>query len=404
MADQSVTTSIDTLVSYINEKGETDSFTIAHKLGVSEETIRAWVDILEKAGMIKISYKVGKMYLSPVKVDENAANAPILKMTKSVEEMRKSDIVAEVNMQDQMVTNIYKKIDSFSKTADEAEKAFRDKRKDTKEALDRIVKLEQEINNSYAAINTKKESVNTFAEDLKKQLDGLKTSSTDIAAFSLDSSGAKALLDDLKKKVQSYGTDISELKKEFNTAVEEYRKIIANIEANSKKEIDALKQISAKEQEEIRKYEKAIEIYKRREGEIRRRSERMSKSILDDAIQAKSEVDRLYEVAEKEIKNANVEITNLKAKWGGLAEFNDKLIEIKKNIAILSKDNEAVRNELDAIRTEMRKLEMNKSLKASEKNAKIEALANRSKATFEKIAESERKKDQLDKDTTDITS
>jgi chromosome segregation ATPase len=402
MADQSVTTSIDTLLSYINEKGETDSFTIAHKLGVSEETMRAWVDVLEKAGMIKVSYKVGKMYLSPIKAGE-AEQAPVLKMTKNVEEMKKSDIIAELNMQDQMITNIYKKIDSFSKTADEAEKAFREKRKDTKEALDRIVKLEQEINTTYSSINSKKEAVNSFAEDLKKQLDALKTSSTDLAAFSTDSSGAKALLDDLNKKVRAYQTDIAELKKEFTTAVEEYRKIITVIEANSKKEVEALHEISLKEGEQIARYERMIATYKKKEDEIKRRSSRMSKSILDDAVQAKSEVDRLYDVAEKELKNANVEINNLKSRWGGLAEFNDKLNDVRKNTAALQKQTTEVRNELDAIRMEIKKLELDKKLKASEKNTQIEKLSDRSKAAFERISEAERTKDDLDKEVDDIT-
>ena len=402
MADQSVTTSIDTLVSYINEKGETDSFTIAHKLGVNEDTIRAWVDILERAGMIKVTYKVGKMYLGPVKPEDQSTGSS-LRLTKNLEDIKKSDVVAEVSLQEEMINNIYKKIDSFSKTADDAEKAFREKRKDTKEALDRIVKLEQEINNSYAAINSKKDAVSNYAEDLKKQLDALKTQSTDITAFAMDSSNAKTLLEDLKKKAQAYQVDIQELRKEFEGAIQEYKKIIAGIEENSRREIAALKEIGLKEANEITRYENAIQNYKKKEEEIKKKSERMSRTILDDAVKSKSEIDRLYGVAEKEIKNATVEITNLKARWGGLAEFNDKLTNVKQEIAELSKDNEAARKELEAIREELKKIVGSKTLKPSEKNQQIEKLSAKSKETFEKIAKNERKKAAVDKDVEDIT-
>jgi hypothetical protein len=63
--DQSVTTSIDDLVKYLNEHGETESSELANTLGVGEGLIEAWANALEKAKIVKITYKSGRMYLAP---------------------------------------------------------------------------------------------------------------------------------------------------------------------------------------------------------------------------------------------------------------------------------------------------------------------------------------------------
>lgn len=62
---QNVTTSIDDLVKYINEHGETDSFSLSQALGVSEAIIEVWAGALEKAKLMRVLYKRGKMYLAP---------------------------------------------------------------------------------------------------------------------------------------------------------------------------------------------------------------------------------------------------------------------------------------------------------------------------------------------------
>ncbi len=64
--EQSITTSIDDLVKYLNEHGETESSALAGTLGVSEAVIEAWAGALEKAKMTKVIYKRGRMYLAPV--------------------------------------------------------------------------------------------------------------------------------------------------------------------------------------------------------------------------------------------------------------------------------------------------------------------------------------------------
>ena len=54
MADQDITTSIDDLVKYLTAHGETESSELAKALGVSENIIGKWTDVLEKAKVVKM--------------------------------------------------------------------------------------------------------------------------------------------------------------------------------------------------------------------------------------------------------------------------------------------------------------------------------------------------------------
>ncbi len=399
MADQPVTTSIDTLIKYLNESGEMDSYTLAHKLGVSEETLKGWSDILEKAGMIKVSYKVGKMYLSPAK---GAVSASDIKLTKAIDDVRKTDIQTQTDIQAMMISNISSKLDSYGKTAAAADKIFREKRKETKEALDKILQLEDEVNRTYNSINSKREAVNKYVDELKKQFESLKAGSSNIAGFSLDSSGAKVLIDDINRKADTFRSNMLELRKEFESGILEYRKTVQAMEEHAQQEIKALKEIAAKESEELTKYEREIAKYKRREAEMRRKSEKASKLVLDDAIKSRDEVARLYAVAEREAKNASLTINSIKAGWGELATFNDRLNEVKKGIEEVSKENDAVKQELDSIRAELRRISSNKTIKSADANSRLESLTDRSRATLARLTKNDKKREGIEKKLNDV--
>jgi hypothetical protein len=64
MADQNINTSIDDLVRYLKEHGETESSELARMLNAQESMIEMWAGVLEKAKVTKITYKGGKMYVS----------------------------------------------------------------------------------------------------------------------------------------------------------------------------------------------------------------------------------------------------------------------------------------------------------------------------------------------------
>ena len=75
MEDEVVTTSIDQMVEYLYEHGETESYMLANMLNVSETIVGAWADALEQAQLVRIIYKLDKMFLSPTKTLEEQKSA-----------------------------------------------------------------------------------------------------------------------------------------------------------------------------------------------------------------------------------------------------------------------------------------------------------------------------------------
>ena len=65
MADKSIETSVDRLVAYLKKNGETEVSFLSANLGIGEDTMTDLVKILEKANIVKITYKLGKMYVTP---------------------------------------------------------------------------------------------------------------------------------------------------------------------------------------------------------------------------------------------------------------------------------------------------------------------------------------------------
>src|SRR5271156_5028815 len=59
-------TSIDTLLELLKVKGKSELNGIAIALDVDPRIVENWAKVLETGNLIKISYKVGKMYLEPL--------------------------------------------------------------------------------------------------------------------------------------------------------------------------------------------------------------------------------------------------------------------------------------------------------------------------------------------------
>jgi DNA-binding transcriptional ArsR family regulator len=64
MDGKEVRTSIDKLVDYLNDHGETDSDLLINALKIDETTLSVWANALEEAHVVKIEYKFAKMYMS----------------------------------------------------------------------------------------------------------------------------------------------------------------------------------------------------------------------------------------------------------------------------------------------------------------------------------------------------
>ena len=118
MAKQEVTTQIDELVSYLKAHGETSITDLSKALVVGESTLNDWASILEKAGMVKVVYKAGRMFLSPVEATTSESGENVSRIIQA----EKEDIQSEVNSQQALLNQITSRINSLQGLNDEINK------------------------------------------------------------------------------------------------------------------------------------------------------------------------------------------------------------------------------------------------------------------------------------------
>src|SRR5271157_562499 len=120
MADQNITTSIDDLVKYLSEHGEAESSELAKALGVNESIIETWADVLEKAKITKVSYKVGKMFVSLVAETKGGTE-----VAKKTAEIKRGIAESELEAQAAAIGQVGAKIDEFKRYVAGAEATFK---------------------------------------------------------------------------------------------------------------------------------------------------------------------------------------------------------------------------------------------------------------------------------------
>ena len=168
MSEGSIVTGIDNLLQYLREHGETESVTLAASLNVSEKTIEDWANVLEKAKMVRISYKLGKMYASPVVVSESSAGE-----TKRLTEIKKSVVEREIESQITSTNELSARLDEYSKFVTSADTLFKTKAGALKDAVDRVYKLQDEITGRYNAMKEGKAAAEKLALETEERLKGL---------------------------------------------------------------------------------------------------------------------------------------------------------------------------------------------------------------------------------------
>src|SRR5271170_5516673 len=105
-------TSIDTLLELLKVKGKSELNGVAVALDVDPRIVENWAKVLEAGNLIKISYKVGKMYLEPMN----------LKPEQQLDMKTKTDVTKFILEEDIAIERI--SLEKFSKNIEELNKSI----------------------------------------------------------------------------------------------------------------------------------------------------------------------------------------------------------------------------------------------------------------------------------------
>ena len=376
MADEQITTSIDELLKYVTEHGDTESTVLIAALGISQKTLEEWADILEKANILKITYRVGKMFLSPVSQSKEAID-----MAKRSAEMKELTIKEEIGTHINALDAMEKKIETFTRFVSGSERIFKNKAGDIKTSLDRIDKLSDEANKNYKGLEEKKAFIDTIATKLEKELEELNKKSEEIGKLSATSETTAAINNDIRVKISAADAIINNLIAKYDETIKSQRKELTDIRDSVKEDIKNMTDSSKGMESQIDKYNKLLQEYKKDAANAKLNAEKESKKLLDDAAKMKGDVDRMISSADSEVKKLNSTLEAIKKEFGGLADINDKLNDIKKTLEESSKEKESIKKELLVLSKQLQALKSSSSknrIKQEDKEAKLDNMAAKS--------------------------
>lgn len=389
MADSQIKTTIDSLLDFVRSEGKTNINTIAAKLGVSTAIVENWVKILEKSGMVKVTYELGRMYVSP---GASQTESRILENKINVQE---EILDTEFDSKMLELNKLSKMISNLNTSLVRSNKVYIEK-------FPEIQKKLTEINTIYEQM--KKENTLTMGmkANLEKVYDDINKNVSELVGKIkyLDSQEIGELIDIVKEERNAMEKAKEEMKVVRNMRAEsakwseevmkEFDKTIAESRAKLLKERNDVKLQLAEEEKELSQISntlsKSLQMAKSLLSQVDsfNRSKKRKKEDLDKVV--KDFTDRYtksYTAMSKGIsmlgdKSSGLEheIGVVKASFGDMSDIYDLLHEIQNGIGSSQKEIEELKKEIESLRSEMTKLKT-KSASAQETESGIRSVSER---------------------------
>jgi predicted nucleic acid-binding Zn-ribbon protein len=346
-----VTTSIDDLVKYLNEHGETESSELANMLGVGEAIVEAWADALEKAKIVRITYRVGRMYVAL----EAAGGVGVGEVKKTVE-LKKNIAATEVTAQINMINQMNAKIEEFKHYQTSAEEVYKSKAPEVKTALDSINRLDSQLEAAYRRLKGRKDYIDGLVGEMNKSMVALNQP----AAAPVRAGGdeeARALIADMRERISDAEEMIGKLDKEFDRAVASSRRSFSELLDGLREENASMKRLVFQRQKEVEDLTSQSRAYERESEAVRRRAARERERMLDEITKSSAEVGGVYAAADKKISLLRGVLAEMKGGFGGFADLGDKLDSIKEGIAGAEKERDDLAKQLSELSDQLRAID-----------------------------------------------
>ncbi len=380
--NQAVTTSIDDLVNYLSQHGETDSVTLARSLNVPENIIETWAGVLEKANLVSINYKAGKMYVS------KAVATPQQEATirQNVEEKRQS-LANEVALQLQDLEEINGTIEELKKYSQEVENAYKARAGDLKQVTDRLNAYESEMQRLEKQIAEGRAYIEKFKGELSGDIASLneKAKVLDSLAAGAGASDAQALLQDINSKLNYGKQELASLRSSFDKQIDEARKQFIELSEGINKELSLLGNFTSQLNDQIAEYRSAMNSYSKESQELKRRINSEVQRLTDESAKAAQQAEAIYANSEKEIAALSSSLADLKTKFPELTNFTETIASINKEIEEASSERTALVYAFNELAKQLASIQ---NLGAGETGKKVEQLqkAQEQMASTEKRA------------------
>lgn len=400
MADAQIKTTIDALLELVRAKGRTDINTIASQIGASPAIIENWVKILEKGGLVKVTYELGKMYVAPAVAASESTKTLEAKVNVE-EEILGTEFeskILEVSKLSEVITNLRASLIT-------ANKAYAERFPELERRLNEINKIYEQMNQENAAALQMKNSLERTYDEVSKRVSDL----TDkIKAIESKSAGSlsdavqeeQGLLE--KANLQSKGMQglKAQVDKWAQDTMKNFESEVAKMKAEiAKQGSDVRQQLKQQEEQfaatnatvterlkEAKGVITEVQGFNRQSGRQKAALDRSVKEFSDRYAKSYDTMSRGLTILNDRSKQLQSGIESVKEGFGDVSKVYDMMHELRSGIESSEKSVRELREELEGLKQELSKLK-SKSVGTQEKADSIRQIQQKSQDVDTKMSE-----------------
>ncbi len=389
MADNVTSTGIDALLKYVNDHGETEIPILAKVMKVDIAVAEQWASILENAKLVKVNYKLDKMFVAPLNI-----SAVDLKAMSAEVEVRQKTITSDIKSKEELLSQIEERINLFDKFATDAQTVFKTNAAGVKKTLDQLHELRIRADAEFERVKSSKEYMDKLSSKIDSDLLEVRKKADSIKTGNFDADDARRLIDDLKDRLKLIDSESSSTQKKFSQSIAQQSKEANEAFANIRQEIKSLNDIIAHEEKQLEEKARINQNYSRDVEKVFKELDKRSSIVMDRTIKTKSDIDSIYDLAEKKTSSVNKDIDMYIAKFGEIGEIDKTIRDIKASLENARKDCEYCKQQFTLINAQLKEIDADKKLDEPTKNEKIKDIGS-------KVEEIDSKMDKIRQDVED---
>ena len=374
-------TTIDTMLELIRSKGRIDLNSIASSLGIAPSVVEGWAKVLESGNLIKISYEVGKMFLTPMELSKDEMQALESKTQQQkfiMSEEIDADLISTERLE-QSLREIESNISGFEQRL----------QKESPEARKKI----EELSKMYAQMRSYQSNIDAIKKGISSDYDNMEKRFNDLLAklgkVSEQEQKAKGgIPGTIQENINNARAALQELetvKKNVAQSIENTRKDLENQLKQESARLDSIiKQSHSELENAYKELEKEAGSYKgdiKEIKELQLKEEQLSKKLN----QQHSEFNSNYSKLEQSLKQATAnfspkyeeamnELNKVMEGSGSMGEIIKNMSDLKMEIEDLGPKLNNYRAELQKLKDQVDALNAAKNLSVKEKGQKMSNL------------------------------
>jgi chromosome segregation ATPase len=392
-------TSIDSLLDLLNKYGKRDLTNIALELRVSPAIVESWVKILESGKLVKISYEMGKMYVSPLgkgDTEESVAENSDIKKDAIGNEIDFDKLVLEkFSERIQRLSNVTNNITTiYKQRLPEIQKVFTDLDKlylPAEQKMNEVGELDAKFKAKLAEIDATLakmySKIDSASAESKSKLGG--STSDEINALLKRAELARESINQFEETKQKFykslDTEINQRVKEFKgMAVKSVNEIYESINLDSKAADLAIKTIKD-EIASAQRMNAELKGIERDTESARKLIEHYKKDYADKRERAVHEAQAYAKIFVNDFDGAKKELQELKLEFGEAEELNRSISEIIEQVGEMKKMVEHAKNDLAEIRTQLNAVNASKTITVESREKMLNEINKKTSDVAEKI-------------------